>query len=240
MPVSIHSDEDCTPRVSAFHLAPKALQHSPTPNVLYSQTRSCAQYDPPPSLSDLVKVAPDFQPSPECNLVLRAIKTRSHTDFYVDRETIYTRSSYLKRKLSSLGSIPDGIDVISWDDDADTLGAMLRFIYPGRAKPVVQDVDHLRVLLKAARQYDIEAATHALGTAVLLDFAKREPIQAFAIACEFALVDIAALISKDTLEVDVMVSDKHNDLGRVSLVSLHNHTYVGPSLTVCYRAATTV
>jgi hypothetical protein len=240
MPISIHSDEDCTPRAPAFHVAPKALQHSPTPNILFPQAHSLVQHDTPPSLSDVVKVAPDFQPSSECDLILRTTKTRPHTDFYVDRETIYTRSSYLKRKLSSLSPIADGLDVIAWDDDADTLGAMLRFIYPGRTKPVVQDVEHLRALLKAARRYDIDAARHALGTAVLLDFAKREPIQAFAIACEFALMDVAALISKDTLEVDVMVSDKNSDLGRVSLVRLSNHVFSDQSLTVYYRAATIV
>jgi hypothetical protein len=178
------------------------------------------------SFLDPANVAPLFQPFDGCDLVLRATKSRPHTDFYVDRRTVYARSPYLQRKISEFGPIPVGIEVVSWEDDTRTLDAMLRFVYPDRPKPEVQNVAHLRSLLKAARKYDIEAARHALGTAVLLDFAKREPLCAFAIACEFGLVDEASLISKDTLSVDIMMSDKSVELGRVSLVSfwtIHYH-----------------
>ncbi|KAG9103852.1 hypothetical protein FRC06_007530 [Ceratobasidium sp. 370] len=220
MPVSIYSDGESAPPTPDFP-PPNKLQRCSIPNVLYSPVHSRHRFDSPPSLSDRVNIAPDFQPSPECDLVLRSTKTRPHTDFYVDRKTITDRSPYLKRKLSELGPTPDGTDVISWEDHADTLEAMLCFIYTGRSKPIVRDVEHLRTLLKAARKYEIEAARHALGTAVLLDYAKKEPLRAFAIACEFGLADQAVLISKDTLEVDIMASDKYNDLGRVSLSYYH-------------------
>ncbi|KAG9127945.1 hypothetical protein FRC07_007183 [Ceratobasidium sp. 392] len=221
MPVSIHSDDDFTPRRPSFSVPNKPLQRLPIPNVFFSPVHSRTGAESPPSLSDQVIVAPDFQPSAECDLVLRSTRTRPHTDFYVDRKTIYEKSPYLMRKLLALGPAPDGIDVISWEDYADTLEAMLCFIYTGRSKPVVRNVQHLRILLKAACKYEIETARHALGTAVLLDYAKQEPLRAFAIACEFGLADQAVLISKDTLNVDIMTSDKYNDLGRVSLSYYH-------------------
>ncbi|QRW00296.1 The BTB (BR-C, ttk and bab)/POZ (Pox virus and Zinc finger) domain [Ceratobasidium sp. AG-Ba] len=222
MPVSIHSeDEECTPRAFVFPAATKPSQRLPLPEVFFSPAYSRQSCSLPPSLSDPVEIAPDFQPFDGCDLVLRSTKVRPHTDFYVDRRTIYDKSPYLKRKLTELGPVPEGIDVISWEDRADTLESMLCFIYTDRSKPVVRSVEHLRVLLKAARKYEIETARHALGTAVLLDYAKKEPLRAFAIACEFGLADQAVLISKETLEIDIMKSDKYSDLGRVSLSYYH-------------------
>ncbi|KAG8792043.1 hypothetical protein FRC12_007417 [Ceratobasidium sp. 428] len=229
MPISIHSDDEFTPHPSNLSILNKLHQRLPIPNVFLSPTHPCNKLEPPSSLSDRVEVAPDFQQSPGCDVVLRSTKNRPHVDFYVDRKTIYEKSPYLRRKLLELGPIPDGIDVISWEDHADTLEAMLCFIYTDRSKPVVRDVQHLRILLKAASKYEIEAARHALGTAVLLDYSKKEPLRAFAIACEFGLADQAVLISKETLEIDIMTSDKYNDLGRVSLsyyhrlIQLHRH-----------------
>lgn len=221
MPVSTYSDDDRTPRAPAFNVPNnKALQRPPIPDIFYSPGSSRSSADLPSSLYDQVSIALQFQPFQGCDLILRACKSRPHIDFYVDRKTLFAGSIYLKRKISELGPVIAEIDVITWEDDADTLDAMLRFVYADRPKPVVQDVEHLRTLLKAARKYEIEAAKHALGTAVLIDFGKTAPLQAFALACEFGLVDEAAMISKDTLEVDIMMSDHNNDLGRVSLVSL--------------------
>ncbi|KAG9099541.1 hypothetical protein FS749_001028 [Ceratobasidium sp. UAMH 11750] len=220
MPVSVYSDDESIPPTPTS-LPPNKDQRFSIPNTLYSPARSRLGLDLPPSLFDHVDVAPDFQPSPECDLVLRSTKSRPHTDFYVERKVVTEKSPYLRRKLLELGPTPNGIDVISWEDHADTLEAMLCFIYAGRNKPIVRDVEHLRTLLKAARKYEIEAAKHALGTAVLIDYAKKEPLRAFAIACEFGLADQAVLISKDTLEVDIMTSDRYNDLGRVSLSYYH-------------------
>ncbi|KAF8602686.1 hypothetical protein BDV93DRAFT_185057 [Ceratobasidium sp. AG-I] len=222
MPVSVYSDDDRTPRAPVFNVPTnKALQRPSIPDVFYSPESARNAVNLPPSLYDQVSVALQFQSFQGCDLILRATKSRPHIDFYVDRETLFAGSLYLKRKLSELGPAIAEIDVISWEDDADTLDAMLRFVYADRPKPVVEDVEHLRALLKAARKYEIEAAKHALGTAVLLDFGKTAPLQAFALACEFGLVDEAAMISKDTLEVDIMMSDNNNDLGRVSLSYYH-------------------
>jgi hypothetical protein len=164
-------------------------------------------------------VARLFPPFEGCDLVLRTIKSAPHVEFYVDRETIYSRSSYLKYKISALGPVPAGIDVIYWVDEADTLDAMLRFVYPDRPKPKVESVSHLRFLLGTAQKYGIAAAMHTLGTAMLFDFAPRDPLSAFAVACEFGLADKAVLISKETLKVDIMTDEKSSVLNRVSLVS---------------------
>lgn len=220
MPASDHSGSNNTPSALAFNTPMKPSRPSII-DTLCPSHHGNPSVDPRPSMSDPVNIAPLFQPFDGCDLVLRATKTRPHIEFCVDRETIYNKSSYLKRKISELGPIPSGIEVVSWEDDAHTLDAMLRFVYADRPKPKVQDVDHLRSLLKAARRYDIEAARHALGTAVLLDFATREPLCAFAIACEFGLVDEASLISKETLNVDIMMSDSNCELGRVSLSYYH-------------------
>ncbi|KAG8764189.1 hypothetical protein FRC11_000043 [Ceratobasidium sp. 423] len=222
MPHSVHPDEDHTPRAPTFSAANrKQSAHSPIFDMIVASPRNHTLPAPVPRLSDPVKVARLFPPFEGCNLVLRAIKTHSHVEFYVDREIVYSRSSYLRRKISELGPVPTGIEVVSWEDDADTLDAMLRFVYSDRPKPVVENVAHLRFLLRAARKYDIEAAKHALGTSVLLDFATREPLSAFVIACEFGLANEATLISKETLKVDIMMDEKSSELGRVSLSYYH-------------------
>ncbi|KAH7340375.1 hypothetical protein B0J17DRAFT_316394 [Rhizoctonia solani] len=221
MPHSVCSNK-LTPRGPSFGVVGnKQFTRSPIFDSITASPRNLILPAPVPRSSDPVNVARLFPPFEGCNLVLRATKTHPHVEFYMDRETVYNRSSYLKRKISELGPIPAGIEIVSWEDDADTLDAMLRFVYSDRPKPEVETVAHLRVLLKAARKYDIEAARHALGTAVLLDFATREPLSAFAIACEFGLVDEATLISKDTLRVDVMMDEKSSELRRVSLSYYH-------------------
>ncbi|CAE6412407.1 unnamed protein product [Rhizoctonia solani] len=213
MPHSVHSDEP-TPLGAIDRIIS-------TPSPISELTCDPSLLAPIPRLSNRVNVARLFPPFEGCNLILRATKTRPHVEFYVDRETVYNRSPYLKRKIFELGPIPAGIEIIAWEDDADTLDSMLRFIYCDRPKPQVESVAHLRFLLKAARKYDIEAARHALGTSVLLDFATKEPLPAFAIACEFGLVDEATLISKDTLKVDIMMDGKSSELDRVSLSYYH-------------------
>ncbi|KAJ1310286.1 hypothetical protein OPQ81_007026 [Rhizoctonia solani] len=222
MPRSVHSDEDRTPRASTCVSSDnKQLNCSPILGLIIASTRSHSLPAPAPRLSGLVNVAPLFPPLKDCDLVLRATKNHPHVEFYVDRETIYSHSSYLKRKISELGPIPPGIEVVSWEEDPNTLDAMLRFIYPGRPKPEVKNMAHLRFLLKASRKYGIEAARHALGTAILLDFATREPLSAFVTACEFGLDSEAALISKETLKTDIMMDEKSSELGRVSLSYYH-------------------
>ncbi|KDN49476.1 hypothetical protein RSAG8_02178, partial [Rhizoctonia solani AG-8 WAC10335] len=176
---------------------------------------------PAPRLSDPVQVARLFPPFKGCDLALRATKHRPHVQFYVDRETVYNHSSYLKRNNSGDLPIPAGIEVVSWEENADTLDAMLRLVYSDRLRPKVENVARLRFLLKTARKYGIEAARHSLGTAVLLELATREPIPAFVTACEFGLVDEAALISKETLKVDIMMGEESSELCRVSLSYYH-------------------
>lgn len=220
----------------------KALHRFPTVDLLCSFFDDSSVVDSPRSLSDATNVARLFQPFDGCDLVLRATKMQPHTDFYVDRETVYSHSSYLKRKLSELTPTPPEIEIVAWGEDARILDAMLRFVYADRPKPQVQDIAELRVLLKAARTYGIEAANHALGTAVLLDFAKKDPVCAFTIACEFGLVDEAGLISKDTLGIDIMTPESGLELGRVSLVSFNPVVrFLQPTLNViCSRVTTTV
>ncbi|CAE6433040.1 unnamed protein product [Rhizoctonia solani] len=218
---SARSDDDRTPRTSTFATGGGRLTRSPVIDVISASSPNHTLPAPVPALSDIVNVARLFPPFEGCDLVLRATKNSPPVEFYVDRETIYSHCSYLKGKISALGLIPTGIDVISWEDDANILDAMLRFIYSDRPKPKIESVFHLRLLLRAARKYDIEAAMHALGTGVLLAIAESEPLSAFVIACEVGLVDEATLISKETLKVDIMMDEKNSELGRVSLSYYH-------------------
>ncbi|KAF8710673.1 hypothetical protein RHS03_02158, partial [Rhizoctonia solani] len=220
----VDSDDDRTPRASTFAPSSQRLNYSPAASV----ELGLAPYAPPSrdlppvsTLPDSVNVARLFPPFEGCDIVLLATKTLPHVAFYVDRKTIYTRCAYLKRNISELGFTPAGVDVIYWEEDADTLDAMLRFVYPDRPKPKVESVPHLRFLLETARRYGIGTATHVLCTTVLLDFATKDPLSVFAIACEFGLTNEAALISKETLKVDFMMDQKSSELGRVSLSYYH-------------------
>ncbi|KAL5636020.1 hypothetical protein ACGC1H_004733 [Rhizoctonia solani] len=221
MPHSVHSGEHMPHAPALQDLDGKRSTRSPTFDLTTVLPPHNYLSAPAPDLSNSVQVASLFPPLQGCDLVLRATKTLPHVEFYVDRETIYNHSPYLKRKISELGPIPTGVEIVSWEENAATLDAMLRFIYSDRPKPEVESVDHLRLLLRAAGKYGIEAARHALGTAVLLEFATREPLSAFAIACEFDLANEATLISKETLRVDIMMEGKSSELGRVSLSYYH-------------------
>ncbi|KAF8758751.1 hypothetical protein RHS01_02765 [Rhizoctonia solani] len=189
----VDSDDDRTPRASTFAPSSQRLNYSPAASV----ELGLAPY-PPPS-RDLPPVS----------------TSRTRSQNYIHP------CAYLKRNISELGFTPAGVDVIYWEEDADTLDAMLRFVYPDRPKPKVESVPHLRFLLETARRYGIGTATHVLCTTVLLDFATKDPLSVFAIACEFGLTNEAALISKETLKVDFMMDQKSSELGRVSLSYYH-------------------
>lgn len=243
MPASIHSNDGDTPRAPTFHVPTgESLQQPPIPDSLYSPNLTRTPTEPSPPLPDAIVVAPLFQQFPGCDLILRATKNQPYTDFYVDRRTVRARSSYLGREISALvDPLLDKNEVFLWEDHAHVLDAMLRFVYVDRPKPLIQDVSSLRALLEAARKYEIEAARHALGTAELLDFAQSDPIQAFAIACEFDLVGEASLISKETLEVDIMSFDENLVLNSIGLVRAVGRYYFRPlSNYMLHRAITTV
>ncbi|CAE6427456.1 unnamed protein product [Rhizoctonia solani] len=222
MPHSVHSGEHTPHTPSAQDLDGKRSTRSPTRDLtIVPLSLNQILSVPAPELLNPAQVASLFRPFQGCDLVLRATKTLPHVEFYVDRETVYHHSPYLKRKISELGPIPAGAEIVSWEENPATLDAMLRFVYSDRPKPEVESVDHLRLLLGAARKYDIEAARHALGTSVLLEFATREPLSAFVIACEFGLTNEATLISKETLKVDIMTEGNSSELRRVSLNYYH-------------------
>ncbi|CAE7218368.1 unnamed protein product [Rhizoctonia solani] len=221
MPHSVHSDEYMLDALALTAFNDKRSPLSPDFRLIAVHVPPHNHTLPVPRFSGLIKVAHLFQPFKGSDLVLRTTKNHPHVEFYVDRETIYNHSPYLKRKISKLGPTPAGIEVVSWEEDADTLDAMLRLVYSDRSKPVVESTTQLRFLLGAARKYGIEAARRVLGTTVLFDLATREPLPAFVIACEFGLAGEATLISKETLKVDIMMEENRSQLTRMSVSSYH-------------------
>ena len=93
--------------------------------------------------------------------------------------------------------VPNSVDIVPVSDPPRALGFVLRFIYPSPIPPAVDDFTLLSETLVIADKYDIEVARARLQPS-FVDFAKTEPLKAYAVACRFGLTDEMKIASSHT------------------------------------------
>ena len=94
----------------------------------------------------------------------------------------------------------DGIEVVDVTDPPQALGLVLRFVYPSPSLPAIEDLTVLSEALVIADKYDIEVARVRLRSS-FAEFAKTEPLRAYAVACRLGLTDEMKTASSHTTHI---------------------------------------
>ena len=137
------------------------------------------------------------------DVILRAANGAESRDFRVHKCFL----SYSSRVFKDMFAIPQppsaassDVDIISISDPPRALELILRFVYPSPTPPVVEDFTVLSEALALADKYDIDVARVRLRSS-FTEFAKIEPLRAYAIACRFELMDEMKIASARTTSI---------------------------------------
>ncbi|KAH9951052.1 hypothetical protein B0H21DRAFT_719255 [Amylocystis lapponica] len=95
----------------------------------------------------------------------------------------------------------DGHAIVRMSEDSHTLDSLLRLCYP-ITDPILSELQEVRAVLEASMKYQMEEAT-VLMTQALHQFALKEPLRVWAIACRFGLDDEAIFAAKNTLSMSL-------------------------------------
>ena len=142
---------------------------------------------------------------PDGDVILRATDGTETRDFRVHKLFLSFSSPVFKDMFNvpqpPSSSTPwDGVEVIDVADPPRALELILRFIYPSSTLPVIDDLTVLSEALVLADKYDVEVARSRLRSS-FTEFAKAEPLRAYAVACRFGLADEMKIASAHTISI---------------------------------------
>lgn len=130
------------------------------------------------------------------------LRTADHVNFRV-RRAILEEASVVFADMFLLPQPSPGVDtqssppLISLTESSKTIEALLRICYPV-SDPEFISLDELKPVLEAARKYQMDHVIEVLNKPLVL-FAVAHPLQAYAVAVQFDLVDAARAAARLTL-----------------------------------------
>ena len=140
---------------------------------------------------------------PDGDLILRATHGTESRDFRVHKLFLAFSSPVFKDMFGipqPPSAASNDVDVVDVTDPPRALELILRLIYPSASSPVIDDLTVLSEALILADKYDIEVARSQLR-ASFREFAKAEPLRAYAIACRLGLEDEMKIASSHTTSI---------------------------------------
>jgi hypothetical protein len=167
----------------------------------------------------------DFFNAPDADVLLRS--STSDTTFAVHR-CILAVASPMFRDMFALPQVPGSgrwpdLPVIDVTEDASTLDALLRLIYPVEQKPAFTSIEEIVSVLAAAAKYETPVVTaHLRARLVSAEILSPETaLRIYAIADRFDLEDVRKEASRQTLGTDLLDSPLSDDLKGVSAWAYH-------------------
>jgi hypothetical protein len=179
----------------------------------YSSTAS------PSSSTENSTLVITFDPTSITDIIF--IPKNHNVEFHVNSSVISAASPVLadviKEVFQSENGAQHGVEPIQspihvhkLDEKSEILDAVLRFCYPQKSKPKVRSITHLDRLLAACQRYQLSNGIHHLKI-IIIQFASMaaagkilgSPLECYGIACRFGFDDVAKLVSKYCLLVDI-------------------------------------
>lgn len=163
--------------------------------------------------------------APDADLILRSsapgpVEFRVHKCILAAASPFFAHMFELPQPRESCTDA-GGAPVVDVSEDAATLEALLRCVYPV-ARPAIAGFEALTAALEAAAKYDVPAATaHLRALLAAPRLLAQDPVRAYAIACRFELEDEARAASAATLRVRVVDAPLSADLRHVSAWAYH-------------------
>ena len=138
---------------------------------------------------------------PDGDVILRCTHGSNSRDFRVHKLFLSFASPVFKDmfKLPQPAPATSTVDIIDLVDSPRAVEYILRFIYPS-SPPAIDDLTLLSEILILADKYDIEAARSRLRP-LFIEFAKSEPLRAYAIACRLGFEDETKIASSYTTSI---------------------------------------
>ncbi len=163
---------------------------------------SAAQAGEPPVVGDVARpTSPSSAPAPFDNLSTDIVlRSADHVDFHVWRVILREASVFFANTFADAQSGPSDAPLVPMTESARTVEALLRLCYPV-PDPEFASIDDLKPVMVAARKYQMDYIMQVL-TRHLLVLAENTPLQAYAVALQFELVDTAREAGRLTLRHD--------------------------------------
>ncbi|KAL1941186.1 hypothetical protein VTO73DRAFT_7398 [Trametes versicolor] len=152
---------------------------------------NAAQSDTPPT------AGPAPFNSTYTDIVLRSA---DHVDFHVWRGILREASAFFANMFTDADGGSSDAPLVPMTESSRTLESLLRLCYPV-PDPEFASIDDLKPVMVAARKYQMDYIMQVL-TRRLLIFAEKTPLQAYAVALQFDLVDAAKAAGRLTLRYD--------------------------------------
>jgi len=140
---------------------------------------------------------------PDGDVILRATNGTERRDFRVHKLFLSFSSPVFKDMFKipqPSSAAADGVDVVDVTDPPRALELILRFIYPSASSPAIDDLTLLSEALVLADKYEIEVARSRLRSS-FMDFARFDPLRAYAIACRLGFEDEMKIASSYTTSI---------------------------------------
>ena len=161
---------------------------------------------------------------PDGDVILRATHDGQTRDFRVHKSFLSFSSPVFKHMFATQqpqSVSPDGVDIIEVADSPRALEVILRFIYPSPSPPIIDDLTVLSEALVLADEYNIEVARAQLRSS-FIEFAKTEPLRAYAIACRLRLTDEMKIASFHTTSIHLpSISELPEEFKFISATEYH-------------------
>ena len=140
---------------------------------------------------------------PDGDVILRATDGTESRDFRVHKWLLSYSSPVFKGMFEipqPPPATPKDVDIIPTSDPPRALDVILRLIYPSPSSPVVEDFAVLSEALIVADKYGIGVARTRLRPS-FVEFAKTEPLRAYAIAYRCGFTDEMKIASWHTTSI---------------------------------------
>lgn len=138
--------------------------------------------------------------------VIRAILSRASQGFRDMFAAQPSPSSYNNSEDSDPNDFKDGIPVIRLEEDAATLYALLRLIYPLDNPSFKNHIGLLQSVMRAVDKYVVDSMPRTIET-ILKSFVEKYPHLVYAMACRYDRPRIADQAAVETLRQPIMLSD---------------------------------
>jgi len=158
----------------------------------------------------------DFDNSPTADIILRSAGSKV-VEFKAHR-TILSMTSPVFETMFSLPQpgVQKSLPFCDLSEDANTIEALLKFIYPVE-DPNLRSLEELAPVLDAAMKYEIAVALYRLRKILVQpDLVEKDPLQAYAIATRWGFEEEMKITSGYTLGLDIINSPTADTLDGVS------------------------
>lgn len=162
-----------------------------------------------PSCPSIISSASYVFDAVDADVVLLSSEPIQPVEFRVHKCILALASPFF-RDMFTLPQAPSqdvsqkAVPVIPVSETKDVLEPLLRFVYP-IPDPTLHSLDELEPVLAAAVKYEFDAVAASLRAFLISSpFLHASPVEVYAIACRYGLMDEAKIASRHTLGVDLL------------------------------------